>query len=140
MTTKWQGKSCYLALKMRGVPFWNFPMGLRAADYLRYEYGMTVFSPIDHDEDMLQGREPPADGKQFKEIVACLTWDFARIAETDCMVVLPGWETSTGVHWEMTVAYALQKPILLFPSMTPIPVPDFIINPTRWNAHNREGF
>ena len=118
----------YLGGKMRGVPFWNVPAFEEATEDLRL-HGWDIFSPVEHDKQL--GMVPPADGQgDFSLLGACLDWDFARIAESDAVIFLPGWETSTGVHWEMTVAYALGKKILSYPSMADVVVPRFISHPT----------
>jgi hypothetical protein len=112
---------------MRGVPYWNFPAFDKATGDLRAQ-GWTVFSPAEHDRSL--GAIAPEDGSgDFESLNACLEWDFARIAESDAIVVLPGWETSTGVHWEMTVAYALGRLALEYPSLRPVKVPDSIKHP-----------
>src|SRR5208282_3757971 len=99
-----------------------------AAEDLRNQ-GWVIFSPAEHDESL--GAVPPKDGAgDFEMRNSCLAWDFARIAEADCLIVLPGWETSTGVHWEMVVAYALGKPIYSYPSLDDIDPPDVVKFPT----------
>ena len=45
------------------------------------------------------------------------------IAESSCVIVLPGWEKSTGCHWEFTVVYPLGKPVFQYPELTPVELP-----------------
>ncbi len=116
----------YLAGPMRGIPFWNFPAFQDAAVLLRRK-GWHIWSPADHDLDL--GLVPVEDGNVSFPISACLDWDFARIAESSCVIVLPGWEQSTGVHWEMTVAYALGKPVFQYPTLEPVELPEVVTQP-----------
>jgi hypothetical protein len=122
----------YLAGKMRDVPYWNFPAFDEAAAILRAK-GWTIHSPAEHDRELMaagQGpAETPADGGAFELLESCLEWDLARIAESSCVIVLPGWETSTGCHWEFTVAHALGKPVFQYPELEPVKIPRTITHP-----------
>ncbi len=122
----------YLSGKMRGIPYWNRDAFIEAARELR-SLGWTIHSPYENDLD--RGLTPPADGHEITDpnvtLASQLAWDFARIAESDAVIVLPGWETSMGVHWEMTVAYALGKSVLQYPELEPIELPDIITKPVQ---------
>lgn len=123
----------YLGGPMRGIPFWNFPAFEEAADELR-ELGWKIHSPAEHDLSL--GLVPVEDGSVAFPVSACLDWDFARIAESSCIIVLPGWEKSTGCHWEFTVAYALGKPVFQYPELTQVELPKVVTHPLKFSAWN----
>ena len=126
----------YLGGPMRGISYWNFP-AFDAAQADLEAAGWKIHSPAEHDRSM--GLVPVEDGTVTFPVSACLDWDFARIAESNCIIVLPGWEKSTGCHWELTVAYALGKPVFQYPELTPVELPKVVTDPTRvtgddWSA------
>lgn len=91
---------------MTGIIHANFPAFDAAAEALR-EAGWVIYSPAEHDRDTgLTGDEIVTRG----EGAPLFAWDFRRIIEASCVIFLPGWERSTGSHWEMAVAYATGKP------------------------------
>jgi len=101
---------------MRGIPFWNFDSFDDASEWLRRN-GYNVISPAEHDREVdpdcvldpnyLTGGETPG---AFEKL---LGWDFAQIAGPECdgIVLLPGWEKSTGAAHELYVCRALGKPV-----------------------------
>lgn len=136
-------KTAYLAGPMRGLPQFNFPAFDGAAKVLR-EANWTIFSPAERDREHLDVSQCPTGSNEELEaqgfsLAGALSWDFARIMESDAVIVLPGWESSTGVHWELTVAYALGKNIYAFSSPTqyprwfwldPLKLPQCVTDPT----------
>jgi len=112
---------------MRGLPYWNFPAFQDAAQQLQVN-GWAIHSPAEH--DLAMGLIPVEDGTVDFPVSACLDWDFKKIAESSCVITLPGWETSTGCHWELTVAHALGKPVFQYAELTPVELPDVVTNPT----------
>ena len=115
----------YLAGPMRGIDQANFPAFDAAAVVLR-GMGWTIFSPADNDRDNgYDGNNVAPDGENHK----LFAWDLARILEASCVIVLPGWETSTGCHWEFAVAHATGKPVFQYPELTPVELPDVVKQP-----------
>jgi hypothetical protein len=113
---------------MRALPLYNFPAFEAACKDLRAK-GWTVWSPAEHD---LEGGFDPAttDMADFN-LADALVWDFQKIMESSYLIVLPGWEKSTGTMWEATVAYATGKPVLQYPELTPVDLPDVVTNPVQ---------
>lgn len=93
----------YLGGKMRGLPLFNFPAFFRGARLLR-EIGHVVMNPAEH--DMETGFNPAGGDPTPEELAAMLRWDFTSIMGCDAMVVLPGWESSSGTRQELVVAVA----------------------------------
>jgi dATP/dGTP diphosphohydrolase/uncharacterized protein DUF4406 len=118
----------YLGGPMRALPLYNFPAFEAACKDLRAK-GWTVWSPAEHD---LEGGFDPAttDMADFN-LADALVWDFQKIMESSYLIVLPGWEKSTGTTWEATVAYATGKPVLQYPELTPVDLPDVVTNPVQ---------
>ena len=125
--------TAYLAGPMRGLPYFNFPAFDDAAEKLRVR-GWTIHSPAEKDRDVLDidlcpdGTDEELAQQNFS-LAGALLWDFQRIQESSCVICLPGWETSTGVHWELTVAHALGKPVFQYPELTPVELPDVVTDP-----------
>ena len=118
--------TAYLAGPMRGLPYWNFPAFQDAAQQLQVN-GWAIHSPAEH--DLAMGLIPVEDGTVDFPVSACLDWDFKKIAESSCVITLPGWETSTGCHWELTVAHALGKAVFQYPELTPVELPEVVTQP-----------
>ena len=100
----------YIAGPMTGVPEFNFPAFDEAAESFR-SFGYEVVSPAEHDRDEgldthgLTGHEHP-DDIGF-DLVAGLLWDLEQVAYSDMIVLLPGWEKSSGAVAELALAAAL---------------------------------
>ena len=98
----------YLAGPMRGIPESNYPAFRDAAAKLRAA-GHTVFSPVDWDEKTHGAEGCNAATFNLNEaLCADLTW---ICLHADAVVVLPGWEKSSGANAEAMTAYALGKPV-----------------------------
>lgn len=127
--------TAYLGGPMRGLPFFNFPAFDSATADLRL-MGWEIHSPAEKDRDVLDiskcptGSNEELDAQSFS-LAGALAWDFARISESSVVIFLPGWEKSTGCSWEATVAYALSKPVLLYPDLEQADLPEVVTNPTR---------
>ena len=132
----------YLGGPMRGLPFWNFPAFEEAAAALRqpgphWQTPFIIHSPAEHDLSL--GLEPQEDGTVSFPVATCLDWDFQKIAESDCVIVLPGWGTSTGCHWEFTVAHALGKLVFQYPELTPVELPEVVTAPVSVSERHQFG-
>lgn len=120
--------SVYEAGPMTRIPAFNFPLFFDAAKWLRNVQGWFVRSPAEKDLDLVpwdKMQEVPgfADGDLQLYIANspftmenAMEWDLPAIMASDGIVMLPGWEKSTGARWERTVAEALGRDIWL---MTP---------------------
>lgn len=105
----------YLAGPMRGIAEFNFPAFDRAEAQLR-DMGHDVFSPAARDrehgftaEGLTGDEDLAALGFDLREALGA---DLAYITEhADAIVVLPGWERSSGVAAEMAAAQALSMPV-----------------------------
>lgn len=89
----------YLAGPMRGLPDDNRPAFDEAAESLR-RLGHLVFSPVDHERAIGQ----PVGITDGRELRTQILWDLERIAESDLVVLLPGWIGSAGVRLELEMA------------------------------------
>lgn len=98
----------YIAGPMRGYPHCNFRAFDKGRDVL-IRWGVTPVSPADHDRSLgfnetscLQctNEEVAAAGLNLK---MSMGWDIEVIksGDVDGLVLLPGWEKSTGVRGEL---------------------------------------
>lgn len=110
-------RKAYVSGPMRGYPRFNFDAFDAVRDYLE-SLGVHVFSPADNDrvvwpeceraKGFAEGvtgldNEAPA-AYSFRSL---LVWDIWAIGQSDAIVLLPGWEDSTGVAIELAAARAL---------------------------------
>lgn len=94
----------YIAGKMRGMPFFNFPAFDEAA--LRFhEAGWRVISPADLDRLHGFTEEMPPPSKEF--LREAILRDLQAISTCTAIALLPGWETSQGVRVELALAQFL---------------------------------
>ena len=110
----------YLAGPMTGIPEYNFPAFREAARALRFA-GYSVVSPVEMDEE--DGFDPHTQQPLTDaEYSAFLARDLQAVADTAVasVVVLPGWEESRGVQFEVMVARGLGKAVLSYPSLDPV--------------------
>lgn len=106
----------YLAGPMRGIPEFNFPAFMAAAQKLEAR-GHIVFNPaakdnekhgVDISKGNLTGDEAFATAQYGFSIRDALGADLAWIcAEADAVVLLPGWQNSKGAQAEAATGYAL---------------------------------
>ncbi len=97
----------YLAGPMRGLPRYNFDSFHAAAAKLRAA-GHEVVSPAEHDEE--QGFDPSKDDESKLDMEALARWDLGQVRKAEAIVLLPGWEKSTGVAAEKALADWIQTP------------------------------
>ncbi len=110
-------KTAYLAGPMRGIDDFNFPAFHAATAELRSR-GWRVLSPAEHDEE--NGFDPGLNTLDGFSLTDAMRWDLQSVIDCDTVVLLPGYEGSTGVGIELTVARAIGREILTYPDMTPI--------------------
>jgi hypothetical protein len=105
----------YLAGPMRGRPEFNFPAFDRAEAQLR-DMGHDVFSPAARDRE----HGFTAEGLTGDEDLAALGFDLRDALavdlewitrHADAVIVLPGWEGSSGARAEVATAKALGLPV-----------------------------
>lgn len=134
----------YLAGPMTNRPGFNFPLFFDAARALREQFNYEVLSPAEKDLEtipeslFLQNTtgdlprlvsESAANGTPFT-LKNAMEWDLPAIQKSNGIVLLPGWETSTGARWERTVAEALDRDILLMKRVSvPEQEPVWLLNP-----------
>lgn len=102
----------YLSGPMRGIPAYNFPAFAEMAALLR-KNDYDVISPAEHDLEVdpnFESHPEFAEGGDI-DVSALLGWDLAQIADPLCdgIVLMAGWENSTGAKHELHVAEALGK-------------------------------
>lgn len=120
-------KAVYVSGGMTNLPDFNFPMFDSCAAALRAE-GFTVYSPAENDRRVWAklGVEDEHDVPGFAtgnvgvysewvgDTKDLFRWDFGTINyHCDGIVMLPGWERSTGARWERVVAEALGLTVYL---------------------------
>lgn len=115
--------TAYLAGPMRGIAAFNFPAFRRAAKILR-DAGIRILSPHEMDEDNgydwtgFTGHEDLAD-YDF-DLTERLTEDIHAIGEADAVILLDGWQNSSGARAEASFAWAVGKQVLVFEEGTRI--------------------
>lgn len=130
----------YLAGPMTNIAAFNFPLFFAAAKWLRDGNGWSVLSPAEKDlEQIPWDLMVTVPGFATGDLVAysanstfdmgnAMEWDLPAIMQSDGIVMLPGWESSTGARWERTVAEALGRSVWL---LTPTYFEEGV--PTRWH-------
>lgn len=100
----------YCAGPMTGVPRWNFDAFADAAAKLR-ALGYDVVSP--HEFDLADGFDPeaPVDGFTQADLHKAMRRDIEAVLAVDAVVLLPGWEKSSGARTESHVASAVGTPV-----------------------------
>lgn len=71
---------------------------------------IVVFSPIVYCHEMAIKADFPRDAGFWQELNAA----FLRLSSRLVVMRLPGWDTSRGVQWEISMAEALQIPVDYF--------------------------
>jgi nucleoside 2-deoxyribosyltransferase len=90
----------YLAGPMRGYPEFNFPAFDAYRDAL-IKKGYEVISPADLDRKAGFDPSDVVTGELQREMI---TRDVQAICTCDALVLMPGWESSTGVKVEKALA------------------------------------
>ena len=117
----------YIAGPMSGIPKFNYPAFLAAADALR-AVGYEVLCPAEMDSPEMQKlamaskkgllSDLKATGETWGDVLAK---DVKLISdEIDAVVVLPGWSKSRGARLEVFVALSVQKPVFYYEDMNEI--------------------
>lgn len=118
----------YLAGPMSGYPQFNFPEFDRVSAELRAA-GFDVVSPAElDDDDTREAALESKDGIHDPEKVKGQTWedflarDIILIADHELhgVIALPGWTRSRGANFEAAVAKSLAKPVVKYPSLSPV--------------------
>jgi hypothetical protein len=99
---------------MTGIKDFNFPKFKEVAASMRV-LGYDVRCPAEHDEEIYGVGRFNGDGDiasiPWFDFKKSLDWDFDQVSECDVIVMLPGWEKSTGARAEHAVAVAYGKEI-----------------------------
>lgn len=102
----------YLAGPMRGIKFRNYPAFLFAASVLRKQ-GFKIISPAEN--DLSRGVDPMQSGDTRVSLpidCAGLAYDFEAICKSDGIILMEGWEPSSGATAEFFVARMTGKQVL----------------------------
>jgi len=135
-------KTIYIAGPMRGKEYFNFPAFDEARDRMK-ERGWNVISPADLDREA--GFDPYVyfgtnfdpddddcpDSEEFWDELpskddgwdgdACMMRDIAAIQDkADAILLLPGWESSTGAIAEYMLSVWKGIPAFAYPGMEPV--------------------
>lgn len=106
----------YLAGPMSWIVGYNFEAFDKAAAEYR-ERGFTVISPAEHDRenglDVTGMTGDPAELEGIFDLKKALLWDLQQVADADGIVLLEGWEKSSGARAELALAAALGKRVYL---------------------------
>jgi len=93
----------YIAGPMRGHDLYNFPAFFKAAIALRRD-GHIVVNPAEI--DMAGGFNPALSLEENGfDMGSALKGDFKKILDGEGIVLLPGWEESSGARIECAVTY-----------------------------------
>ena len=103
-------RTIYLSGPMTGLPNYNYPAFLLAANEFRAK-GYFVLNPAD-DNGGDTSREYPLTTYMRKDIHSVLC--------ADAVVVLPEWQGSPGARCEVRVAQAIGLPVFNFPDLDPM--------------------
>lgn len=111
-------KKVYIAGPMSGYPGFNFPAFFEAQTELEAR-GFKVFNPAQKDleshptiEDNPTGDVALSEKKDGFSLRKALAWDTARICECDNILMLKGWERSSGARAEWQLACCLRLEIM----------------------------
>jgi hypothetical protein len=115
----------YLAGKMAGVPYFNYPAFNAYATKLRVE-GHIVFSPPEN--DIAVWGDTSINNPTGDEQLAAQRHGFSRrralatdtqwiCKQADAIALIPGWETSLGANAELALAKALHLRIIYLEQM-----------------------
>lgn len=108
----------YLSGPMRGHKLHNFPAFFSASLALK-KLGHQVVNPAER--DMAQGLDPTNGDLESQgiDIGALFEFDFQAILDTDAMVLLPGWESSSGAQAERVVAHFTRRKVFEYDPTSP---------------------
>ena len=109
-------QTVYLAGPMRGYNQFNFPAFDSASARLR-EIGYDVYNPAEIDRALGLDETAPDAEEKFEAlggIEAAMERDFGAILKCDGVVLLPGWERSTGARSEVYIARTTGRAVHLY--------------------------
>ncbi len=86
--------------------------------------GKVVFSPIVHYHPAALMHQLPGDAEYWKKVNST----FLQAAAELKVLLLPGWDVSVGVSWELEMAAALQLPVS-YMSVPPELVEQYALKP-----------
>lgn len=125
-----RGKHVYLAGPMRGIPHFNFPAFMTAAEHIRSQ-GYRVFNPAErdnkvHNADISENNHTGDVNQALCEhgfnLRLALSADLKFICEeADGIVLLDGWESSKGARAEHAAAEALGLVVIHYSMMRRVP-------------------
>jgi hypothetical protein len=101
----------YIAGPMTGIPQFNYPEFFRVANDLR-ELGHFVINPAESNGPTVEEalRDVEANPRSWDYY---MRKDVMSVASADAICLLPGWKNSKGAQLEVTVAKALEMPLLI---------------------------
>lgn len=99
---QFNGKIGYLAGPMTGYSGFNYGVFASVANDLR-KAGLFILNPAEH-----------YGGIDSLPRAIYLRADIPNVLVADYLVMLPGWETSSGANLEVDIALEMGKPIFLF--------------------------
>ena len=114
------GGIAYLAGPMRGYELFNFPAFDDAQERIE-KLGWKVLSPAQMDRD--KGFDPAKHtAEKWAEFfpggkAEVIGRDLDAIRDSDAIILLPGWEKSSGVKVELAYAQFLDKEALIYEEM-----------------------
>lgn len=114
MKTGW---TIYIAGPMRGFPRFNFD-AFDQAERALSEMGMVPISPAAMDREI--GFNPDTDEPDRAFLEAAMRRDIDAIMRADAVVMLPGWEKSTGAFAERHLARWGHIPAYSWPNLEPL--------------------
>ncbi len=106
----------YVAGPMRGIPLYNFP-AFDAAEAHLTSLGHEVLSPASMDR--ARGFDPAKDIATPEFLADAMRHDLEAILRVEAVVLLPGWERSTGAKAEAAVACWRGIPVMIYPKLAP---------------------
>lgn len=120
--------AAYIAGPMTNRPHFNFPTFDAVAAMLRRWTDWTVHNPHEHDQEAYPGIDEAA-ATLVGDVVAiadevgfsftdAMRWDLVHVAESENLVLLPEWETSTGAKAERFVGELTGSTIWLAHQLT----------------------
>lgn len=104
----------YIAGPMRGFPRFNFEAFDEAEEGLR-EMGYIPISPAAMDREV--GFDPDTSVPNQAFLEEAMRRDVDAILDSECMVMLPGWQSSVGATAEYHLAKWKHIPIYSWPGM-----------------------
>lgn len=108
----------YISGPMSGLPKDNFPAFDAVAQRLR-AMGLVVLNPTELNPGVAR---PPDDASpEVKKAYwcKCICVDTRAVTECDAIVLLPGWQYSSGAQSELTTAFDCGKQIVMLETLIP---------------------